>query len=122
MVIMSEELDVMIINNEPFYKISNGTSYDYAPIPKEFKPYFERLQKENKLLKERIEYLERSIARKEDTIVGYIHETVELDKYKEVIEEISEELKYIDDDIMATCENYDVNGIPLKKILDKVGD
>ena len=42
--------EIIIINNEPFYRIPNGTSYDYAPIPKEFKPYFERLQQENKLL------------------------------------------------------------------------
>lgn len=46
---MNEE--IVIINNEPFYRILNGTSYDYAPIPKQFKPYFERLQQENKLLK-----------------------------------------------------------------------
>lgn len=46
---MSEE--IIIINNEPFYRIPNGTSYDYAHIPKEFKPYFEKIQQENKKLK-----------------------------------------------------------------------
>ena len=46
---MSEE--IIIINNEPFYRIPNGTSYDYAPIPKEFKPYFEKLQQEKQKLK-----------------------------------------------------------------------
>ena len=45
---MNEE--VVIINNEAFYRIPNGTSYDYAPIPKGFKPYFERLQQENQQL------------------------------------------------------------------------
>lgn len=50
---MSEE--IIIVNDEPFYRIPNGTSYDYAPIPKEFKPYFERVQQENSQLKERIE-------------------------------------------------------------------
>lgn len=47
---MSEE--IIIINDEPYYKIQNGTKYEYKPIAKEFKPYFERLQQENKLLKE----------------------------------------------------------------------
>ena len=48
---MSEEK--IIINGEPFYIILNGTSYDYAPIPKEFKPYFERILQENQQLKEK---------------------------------------------------------------------
>lgn len=47
---MNEE--IIIINDEPFYRIPNGTSYDYAPIPKEFKPYFERLQQEKQQLKD----------------------------------------------------------------------
>lgn len=46
---MNEE--IIIINDEPFYRILNGTSYDYAPIPKEFKPYFEKLQQKNQQLK-----------------------------------------------------------------------
>ena len=46
--------EIIIINDEPFYRIQNGTSYDYAPIPKQFKPYFERLQQENKQLKDLI--------------------------------------------------------------------
>ena len=50
---MNEE--IIIINDEPFYRIQNGTSYDYAPIPEQFKPYFERLQQENKILKENAE-------------------------------------------------------------------
>ena len=48
---MNEE-EIILINNEPFYRIPNGTSYDYAPIPKQFKHYFERLQQENQQLKE----------------------------------------------------------------------
>lgn len=43
--------EIIIINDEPFYRIQNGTGYDYAPIPKQFKPYFEKLQQENKQLK-----------------------------------------------------------------------
>ena len=41
-------------------------------------------------------------------------------RLKEVIDELYQELSIIDDDIMKTCKIYDVNGIPLKKILDKV--
>lgn len=40
--------------------------------------------------------------------------------YKDVIDELNEALNHIDDSIMETCEVYDVNGIELKKILDKV--
>ena len=47
--------EIIIINDEPFYRIKNGTSYDYAPIPKQFKPYFERLQQENQKCKEVID-------------------------------------------------------------------
>lgn len=54
---MSEE-EIIIINNEPFYRILNGTNYDYAPIPKEFKPYFERLEQEITKLKGVIETYE----------------------------------------------------------------
>lgn len=43
----------------------------------------------------------------------------ERDKYKEVIDKLREALSYIDNDIMETCENYDVNGIELKRILDE---
>lgn len=53
---MDEE--IIIINDEKFYRILNGTSYDYAPIPKEFKPYFERLEQEITKLKGIIETYE----------------------------------------------------------------
>lgn len=48
---MKEE-EIIIVNDIPFYRILDGTSYTYAPIPKEFKPYFERLQQENQQLKD----------------------------------------------------------------------
>lgn len=51
-----EELqEVILINNIPYYLIRNGTTYDYAPIPKEFKIYFDRLQQENKELHNKID-------------------------------------------------------------------
>lgn len=39
--------EIIIINDEYYYKILNGTSYVYKTIPKEFKPYFDKLQQEN---------------------------------------------------------------------------
>ena len=47
-----ENDEITIINDEYYYKIPNGTSYVYETIPKEFKPYFDKLQQENKRLKE----------------------------------------------------------------------
>ena len=52
----------------------------------------------------------------------YIELQQKYQQLKEVIDEAREELIEIDDDIMETCKNYDVNGIELKKILDKAGD
>ena len=56
---MKEE--IIIINGEPFYRIPNVTSFDYAPIPKEFKPYFEKLQEENKYLQSKLKAKEEVI-------------------------------------------------------------
>lgn len=50
---MNEE--IIIINDEPFYRIQNGTSYDYAPIPEQFKPCFKELQQKNQKYKEVID-------------------------------------------------------------------
>ena len=83
---MSEE--IIIINGEPFYRILNGTSYDYAPIPKEFKPYFERLQQENQQLKEECEKQRYAITENCDL-------RKEILKLEEVLDEIRE---YIEDD------------------------
>lgn len=44
----------------------------------------------------------------------------ENEKLKEVIYELNEALNHIDDNIMESCKNYDVNGIELKKILNKI--
>lgn len=49
-----------------------------------------------------------------------VYYSSENDKLKEVINELNEALNHIDDNIMKSCKNYDVNGIELKKILDKV--
>ena len=52
----------------------------------------QQLEQENKQLKERITYLENSNNRREETILNLRNEQ-QLDKYKEVIEEIREVIK-----------------------------
>ena len=86
-----EELqEVILINNIPYYLIRNGTTYDYAPIPKEFKIYFDRLQQENNHLKERVAYLERSNNRREETIFYEREENFDLScKIDTAIEDIT---------------------------------
>ena len=111
--------EIIIINDEPFYRIQNGTSYDYAPIPKQFKPYFERLQQENQSLKEQVDYLRRSIERKEETIIELEHERIPytneyVDELKKQLEEY--QLQNIDlrADIMIQKKAF-----PHKEIKDK---
>ena len=61
------------------------------------------------------------IIKKYGSIENYIYELEQENKrLKEVIEEVREELIEIDDGIMETCKNYDVNGIKLKQILNKI--
>ena len=52
--------EIILVNDIPYYKIPNGTSYVYEPIPNEFKPYFERLQQENQQLKDKYDQREKS--------------------------------------------------------------
>lgn len=66
---MKEE--IIIINNEPFYKIPNGTSCDYAPIPKQFKPYFEKLEEENKSLQSQLKAKEEVIKEAREYVEKY---------------------------------------------------
>lgn len=73
--------EIIIINDEPFYRIPNGTSYDYAPIPKEFKPYFEKLQQENQQLKERINEAIEYINKFEDIKAYYSYEENGYEEY-----------------------------------------
>ena len=53
--------EIIIINGEVFYRIPNGTSYYHAPLPKQFKPYFERLEQENKILRENAEHNDKVV-------------------------------------------------------------
>lgn len=73
--------EVIIINDEPFYRIPNGTSCDYAPIPKEFKPYFEKLQQENEQLKETINEAIEYINKFEDIKAYYSYEEDGYEEY-----------------------------------------
>ena len=65
--------------------------------------YVDKLEKEIQQLKEECNQLQTTA-----------------NTYKEVINELNEALNHIDDNIMETCEVYDVNGIELKKILNKI--
>ena len=100
---MSEE--IIIINDEPFYRIQNGTSYDYAPIPKAFKPYFEKLQQENQQLKEQLENASKNYTKyiqERDNVLDEIREYIneccfiengEKVVFQEDIEEILDKVK-----------------------------
>lgn len=91
--------EIIIINDEPFYRISNGTSYDYAPIPKQFKPYFEKLQKENKQLKETF-----------DKAIEYINKFEDIKAYYSYEEDGYEEYNYDEDfkiDLLEILEGGD---------------
>lgn len=83
--------------------------------------YIIKLQKENKQLKERNTYLENSNNRREETIISLRHEQ-ELDKYKEVIEEVN---KIVENNFLeSSVEDFvclkTIEYKNLKKILDKV--
>ena len=88
---MKEE--IIIINGEPFYRIPNGTSCDYAPIPKQFKPYFEKLEEKNKSLQSQLKEKEKE-EENEQLKADYGNlAQVERDFLKEVIKEIIEYLQ-----------------------------
>ena len=80
----------------------------------------QQLEQENKQLKERVAYLERSCERKEETILNLRHEQ-QLDKYKDVIEEVREvaqELKLHYQQHPTMIPSVKLNN--LLQILDKV--
>lgn len=88
--------------------------------------YIIKLQKENKQLKERNTYLENSNNRREETIISLRHEQ-QLDKYKEVIEELRNYMKenrtrYIYQDGLGEDWLFKDLGVydELLEILDKV--
>lgn len=80
-------------------------------------------QQENKQLKERVAYLERSNNRREDTIMSLRSEQ-QLDLYKEVIEEVREYIEQHNYDyIYLDCKFIETHIYDdLLQILDKVGD
>ena len=109
---MKEE--IIIINGEPFYRIPNGTSCDYAPIPKQFKPYFEKLEEENKSLQSQLKEKEEE---NEQLKADYGNlAQVERDFLKEVIKEARE---YIDTKVISNGEIIDqLRKIEIKKLLE----
>lgn len=81
----------------------------------------ERVQQENKQLKERITYLENSNNRREETIISLRNEQ-QLDKYKEVIEKVKTEISSLMSKYFYE-KDFCIEDIHLDKllqILDKV--
>ena len=115
---MKEE--IIIINGEPFYRIPNGTSCDYAPIPKQFKPYFEKLEEENKTLQFQLKAKEEE---NEQLKADYGNlAQVERDFLKEVIKEARKYIKEhirIDDEYPAYMEMLITERDELDEILSK---
>ena len=96
---MKEE--IIIINGEPFYRIPNGTSCDYAPIPKEFKSYFEKLEEENKSLQSQLKAKEEVIKEAREYIKEHIRIDDEYPAYMEMLITERDEL----DEILSKGEN-----------------
>lgn len=96
---MKEE--IIIINGEPFYRIPNGTSCDYAPIPKQFKPYFEKLEEENKSLQSQLKAKEEIIKEAREYIKEHIRIDDEYPAYMEMLITERDEL----DEILSKGEN-----------------
>ena len=120
---MSEE--IIIVNDEPFYRMPNGTSYKYAPIPKEFKPYFERLQQENQQLRNALEKLKDSAGWREILeLAGIIQERDKLQQKNNQLKEVIEQIKIsVSTSKYAYEEGYQIDDAVLDdilQILDKV--
>lgn len=76
---------------------------------------FEQLQQENQQLKERIDYLERSNNRREDTI---IEDREEITTLYSVLDEIRELVSHFSGGQICECSKE--LGMQIEKILDKV--
>lgn len=86
---MSEEIKAFL--NDEMYVLVYRDNYDRASaVNQQLIDYIKELQKENKQLKERIAYLERSNNRREDTILEQRQEISDLEdnwnKLKEFID------------------------------------
>ena len=102
------------MDNGGFLSPSNVMNTYISNTIETYKKENEKLQQENKQLKERVTYLENSNNRREETIMNLRHEQ-QLDKYKEVIEEVRE---YIDN--IVPCIHDEELLDELLQILDKV--
>ena len=118
-----ENDEITIINDEYYYKIPNGTSYVYETIPKEFKPYFDKLQQENKQLKEENERYRK---------LGFKYLNEQNNQLKDVVQEVREyikdadwlestgEIKYLDKHNLCGIKVLHNKVEDINKILDKV--
>ena len=97
-----------------YYKPESKTlrldEVDYNIIPNsDIKPLLDKLQQDNEKLKERIEYLERSNNRREDTILEQRQRLIDLEdnwnKLKECLKDVMNSSNAIDKDFVETILN-----------------
>ena len=107
---------------------SVGTPFTSTSIGKEIKELlegektFNSIWKENQILKERIEYLERSNNRREDTIMSLRDEIIDQKDYESVLNELEKWLKEQRDYYFENYYYSDFNayGSKLDDVLDKL--
>lgn len=80
-------------------KIGNQTFYDIAS---ELYDYIKQIEQENKQLKERIEYLERSNNRTEDIIIEQRQEISDLEDNWNELKEYAKEIVSTDNELYGT--------------------
>lgn len=99
-----ENDEITIINDEYYYKIPNGTSYVYETIPKEFKPYFDKLQQENKQLKEKVGELTQSL---NEQMKETNKENLDCSKYAIENQQLKDKIKQLE---KCYCNRSDCSG------------
>lgn len=80
-------------------KIGNQTFYDIAS---ELYDYIKQIEQENRQLKERIEYLERSNNRTEDIIIEQRQEISDLEDNWDELKEYAKEIVSTDNELYGT--------------------
>lgn len=80
-------------------KIGNQTFYDIAS---ELYDYIKQIEQENRQLKERIEYLERSNNRTEDIIIEQRQEISDLEDNWDELKEYAKEIISTDNELYGT--------------------
>ena len=87
---MNKEYELGILEDEKYLELLSILATSNVPVKKtlKFNTYIINLWKENKKLKERIEYLERSNNRREDTILSLRNKISDLEDNRELEKEL----------------------------------